>query len=102
MSENLKLCKGCRRTKEINVFFDKNNEMKATCKECRGRNGASKLQKREQNTAENITKTLITHKENAISVQQLPGIIYEGLLEVGGIDSLEDDNIQFTIEQTLL
>ena len=44
MSENLinsKFCKGCRQTKKINDFFDKNNEMKATCKDCRERNGAS-------------------------------------------------------------
>ena len=45
--------KGCRQTKKINDFFDKNNEMKATCKDCRERNGASKRQKREQNAMEN-------------------------------------------------
>jgi len=103
MSENLKFCKGCRQTKEINEFFDKNNDMKATCKGCRERNGASKRQKREQIATENITKALITHKENTISFLQLPGIIYEELLVADGIeDSLEDNDIQFTIEKTLL
>jgi hypothetical protein len=106
MSEDLinpKFCKGCRQTKETNEFFSKNNEMKATCKDCRERNGAYKRQKREQNITENINKALITYKENAIPLQQLPSVIYENLLVVGGIeDSLNDNDIQFTFEQTLL
>ena len=42
MSENLKFCKGCRQTKEKIEFFGKSNEIKATCKDFREWNGASK------------------------------------------------------------
>ncbi|RIA85566.1 hypothetical protein C1645_830569 [Glomus cerebriforme] len=82
MSENLinsKICKGCHQTKSLNEFLSKNNEMKATYND------------------------LLSHKENAISLQQLPGVIYKSLLVAGGIEnSLDDNNIQFTIEQILL
>ena len=92
--------------KEKIEFFDKSNEMKATCKDCREWNRASKWQKHEQNIqniTENLTEALIAYKENAILLHQLPDIIYESLLVVGGIeDSLNDNDIQFTIEQTLL
>ena len=62
MSENLKFCKGCHQIKEKIEFFGKSNEMKATCKDCREWNGASKWQKREQNIqniTEDLTKALI-------------------------------------------
>ncbi len=59
MSENLKFCKGCHQTKEKIEFFGKSNEMKATCKDCREWNGASKRQKCEQNITEDLTKALI-------------------------------------------
>ncbi len=87
-------------SKEIYKFFDDNNEIRATCKDCRKRTKFSKWQKCEQNVAE----TLTTHKENAIPYQQLSDIIYEHLLTANGTeeDFLKNNNIQFTIEQTLL
>ena len=47
----------------------------------RKRNKVSKRQKREQILTENHKETLVTHKENVISLQQFPNIIYESLLE---------------------
>jgi hypothetical protein len=89
----------------MNKFFGKNNEMKATCIECRERNGASKQQKRKCEQEQSTTEALVVltaHKENAISIEQLSSIIYESLLKAGGTeDFLEDSNIQFTIKQTL-
>jgi len=96
MSDNTKSCKGCHQTKEIYKFFDDNNEIRATCKDCKERTKFSKWQKHEQNVAE----TLIIHKENAIPYQQLPDIIYEHLLIANKTekDFLKNNNIQFTIE----
>ncbi|RIA85997.1 hypothetical protein C1645_878967 [Glomus cerebriforme] len=92
MSENLinpKICKGCRQ-RVLNEFLSKNNEMKATCNDCRERNGASKRQIREKNITENITEVL-SHKENAISLQQLPGVIYESLLVADSSNTLSEE-----------
>ena len=92
MSENHinNFCKGCCKTKEKDEFLDENNKIKVTCKDCRNRTKVSKWQKWEQITTEAHKETLITHKENAILLQQLSGIIYENLLVKGEIeDSLE-------------
>lgn len=102
MSEKI-FCKGCRKTKEENKFLSENREVKATCKDCRKRTKVSKRQKREQIIAKTHEDTFVTHKENAITLQQLPSIIYENLLLKNGIeDSLENNNIQFTVEQTFI
>ncbi|RIA86925.1 hypothetical protein C1645_828521 [Glomus cerebriforme] len=44
----------------------------------------------------------ITRVENGILLQQFPNIIYEHILAKGGTDTLEKNNIQFTVEKTLL
>ena len=78
------------------------NKIKVTCKDCRNRTKVSKRQKREQITTEAHKETLITHKENAILLQQLSGIIYKNLLVKGKIEDSLENNIQFAIEQTLI